>query len=92
MAPIAFMLYHLIGFFLLVMFIWIIMGWLYVFGILNSGNRVLYQIYQTLGNLVEPALSPLRRLLPSTGGVDISPVLLVIIMWTVQRYVLIPLM
>lgn len=92
MAPIAFILYHLIGFFLLVMWIWIIMGWLYMFGVLNTSNRVIYQIYDMMGRIVDPVLAPIRRFLPSMNGVDISPIILVILMWTVQRYVLIPLL
>ncbi len=91
MAPLAFIFYHLINFFVFALMIWIVMGWLYAFGVLNTGNRVIYQIYDMLGRILEPVLSPVRRFLPAMGGVDISPIIVVILLWTVQRYVLIPL-
>jgi YggT family protein len=91
MAPIAFILFHLSNFLLTIMLIWIVMGWLYSFGVLNTANRVIYQIYDMLGRLVEPVLNPIRRFLPAMNGVDISPIILVILIWTLQRYVLLPL-
>ena len=88
----AYILYQLIGFFLFILFAWIIMGWLYQFGILSMSNRVLSQIYDMLGRITQPILAPAQKILPPMNGIDISPVIVVIVLYAVQRYVLLPLM
>ena len=55
-----------------------IMSWLVAFGVVNLGNRVVWMINTTLRRLTEPMLKPIRRMLPNLGGVDISPVILLL--------------
>ncbi|MFB9982051.1 YggT family protein [Mesorhizobium kowhaii] len=62
---------------------WIIIGaaifsWLYAFNVVNSRNQVVNSIGTMLYRLTEPALRPIRRLLPDLGGVDISPIVLLL--------------
>lgn len=63
----------------------VIMSWLVAFGVINTYNRLVAQIGDMLYRLTEPALRPIRKLLPNLGGVDISPIVLLLLLWLVQR-------
>jgi YggT family protein len=58
-----------------------IMSWLTAFGVVNRYNRVVATIEDMLFRLTEPALRPIRRILPNLGGVDVSPVILLLILY-----------
>ena len=55
-----------------------IMSWLVAFGVVNISNKFIRMVVDVLYRLTEPVLRPLRRILPNLGGVDISPVLLLL--------------
>lgn len=55
-----------------------IMSWLVAFGVVNTRNQFIRVIVDMLYRLTEPVLRPIRRLLPNLGGVDISPVILLL--------------
>ena len=55
-----------------------IMSWLVAFGVVNTRNQVIRFVVDFLYRVTEPLLRPLRRMLPSLGGVDISPVILLL--------------
>jgi YggT family protein len=64
----------------------IIMSWLVAFNVLNTRNRVVYMVMDTLYRITEPVLRPLRRIIPNTGAVDLSPIALFFILWLIQMY------
>ena len=66
----------------------VVMSWLIAFNILNPTNHVVRQIRYALYRLTEPLLGPIRRFMPDLGGIDISPVILLIVLWFVQRAVI----
>ena len=85
----------LIGFFVLVidLYIWVviasaILSWLVAFNVVNTNNRVVLVIGDTLYRLTEPALRPIRNILPNLGGIDISPVILILLLLFVRDVVL----
>ncbi|MFO1162622.1 MAG: YggT family protein [Reyranellaceae bacterium] len=55
-----------------------IMSWLVAFGVVNVRNQFIRVIVDLLYRLTEPVLRPIRRVLPNLGGVDISPVILLL--------------
>ena len=55
-----------------------IFSWLYAFNVVNSRNQFVSAIGTFLYRVTEPALRPIRRVLPDLGGIDISPVILII--------------
>jgi YggT family protein len=55
-----------------------IMSWLVAFGVVNVRNRFISVVVDMLYRLTEPVLRPIRRILPNLGGVDISPVILLL--------------
>ncbi len=61
-----------------------IMSWLVAFGVVNTRNQFIRMLVETLYRLTEPMLRPIRRMLPNLGGVDISPVVLLVGLYFVQ--------
>lgn len=55
-----------------------IMSWLVAFGVVNVNNRAIRMVVDVLYRLTEPVLRPIRNILPNLGGVDISPVILLL--------------
>ena len=85
----------LIGFFVLVidLYIWVviasaILSWLVAFNVVNTNNRVVLVTGDTLYRLTEPALRPIRSILPNLGGIDISPVILILLLLFIRDVVL----
>ena len=63
--------------------IWFIIGLLFAFNIVDQRNELLQQIDYSLRRLLDPLLKPIRRLLPETGAVDFSPLVLLILIQVV---------
>ena len=68
------------------LYIWLviigaILSWLVAFNVVNTSNRVVYMIGDFLWRITEPALRPIRRVLPNLGGIDISPVILILVLF-----------
>lgn len=61
-----------------------IMSWLIAFHVINVYNDLVRAIWNTLNALTEPLLRPIRQMLPNLGGIDISPVILLIIIYFLQ--------
>ncbi len=86
---------ELLGFisYLITLYIYIIIGSallsvLMAFNVVNPYNPVVRNIYTALNAVTEPALRPIRRLLPDTGGIDFSPLVLILILMFIQSVVL----
>ncbi|HEU0218174.1 MAG TPA: YggT family protein [Stellaceae bacterium] len=58
-----------------------ILSWLLAFGVINRYNRAVSVIGDFLYRVTEPALRPIRSILPNFGGIDISPVILILILY-----------
>jgi YggT family protein len=65
-----------------------IMSWLIAFNVINPYNQFVSSLWQGLNALTEPVLRPIRRLLPDLGGIDISPLVLILICFFIQSVVL----
>lgn len=57
-----------------------IIGLLLAFNVINTSNQFVVAVYQSINSLMEPVLAPIRRVLPSTGALDFSPLALIIIL------------
>ncbi|MGK2742468.1 YggT family protein [Tepidicaulis sp. LMO-SS28] len=80
------------------LYIWVviasaILSWLIAFNVVNTQNRFVYTIADVLYRLTEPALRPIRRVLPELGGLDLSPVVLIlglILLQDIIAYYIVP--
>ena len=71
---------------LITIYIWLliaqaVLSWLLAFGIVNRYNRVVATIGDFLWRVTEPLLRPIRRVIPDLGGIEISPVILILLLW-----------
>ena len=64
-----------------------VLSWLVQFGVVNTRNQFVAMIGEFLWRLTEPALRPIRRYIPKFGGVDISPVVLILALLFVQMVI-----
>jgi YggT family protein len=65
-----------------------IFSWLYAFNVVNSKNQFVGSIGNMLYRLTEPALRPIRRFMPDLGGIDISPIILLLILFFLRQFLL----
>ena len=63
-----------------------IFSWLYAFNVVNSRNQFVGSIGNMLYRLTEPALRPIRRFMPDLGGIDISPIILLLILFFIRQF------
>src|ERR1700733_8711526 len=73
------------------LYIWVliigaVMSWLVSFGVINMHNRVVQMASDFIYRLTEPALRPIRRILPPMGGLDLSPLVLILIIIFLQSF------
>lgn len=62
-----------------------ILSWLVAFNVINTNNQFVYSVGHFLHRITEPALRPIRKVIPFIGGIDISPVILILVLFFVQR-------
>ena len=57
-----------------------ILSWLIAFKVVNTSNQFVYMIGNFLHKITDPLLGPIRRFLPNLGGIDISPIILILLL------------
>ena len=62
-----------------------VLSWLVAFSIVNRHNRAVAMVGDFLWRVTEPLLRPIRRILPDLGGIDISPVILILLLWFIDN-------
>ena len=84
-GPLFWLLDTVIGLYIWVLIASAVLSWLVAFNVVNTRNRFVYLIGDFLHRLTEPALRPIRRVLPNLGGVDLSPLLLILLLLFVRQ-------
>jgi YggT family protein len=64
-----------------------VLSWLVAFNVVNTRNQVVATIGEFLYRITEPVLRPIRSIMPSLGGLDISPVVLILIIFFVENVI-----
>ena len=80
MKSIFFLLDSIITIYLWIIIINAILSWLVAFNVLNTQNRFVFSVLDATYKLTDPALSKIRRYIPTFGSIDISPVVLILIL------------
>ena len=62
----------------------VLISWLIAFNVLNTQNRFIYSILELTYRLTNPILNKIRRFLPNLGTLDISPVILLLLIWFIE--------
>ena len=72
------------------LYVWVliasaILSWLVAFNVVNTRNRAVYVIGDFLYRVTEPLLAPIRRILPNLGGLDLSPIIVILIIFFLRN-------
>ena len=84
MKAIYLLIYELLNIYKYIVVINVIISWLVAFNVLNNQNRFVYSVLELSYRLTEPMLNKIRRFLPNLGTLDISPVILLVLIWFLQ--------
>ena len=75
------------------LYIWLliasaVLSWLIAFNVVNTRNQLVSNIGEFLYRITEPALRPIRNMLPNLGGIDVSPVILIILLLFLKQLII----
>ena len=84
MIAIYFLILQLLKLYSYVVIANVIISWLIGFNILNTSNRIVYLILEFTYKLTDPIYNKIRRFLPNLGSFDISPIILLILIWFIE--------
>ena len=86
--PFLWLVLQLLDLYMWAVIIGVVLSWLVAFNIVNTSNRFVFIVGDFIHRITEPALRPIRRTIPNLGGIDISPVILIILLIFAQRLVI----
>jgi YggT family protein len=81
------LIYSLLSLYIWVLIVSAILSWLVAFDVVNPHNRLVRMIGDFSYRITEPALRPIRRILPMMGGLDLSPLVLIFIIYFLQSFI-----
>ena len=84
MEPLVLLISRIIGLYVYLLIFQAILSWLITFGIINTQSSFVNMVGNFLYKITEPLLRPIRKLLPDFDGIDISPVILILILWFIN--------
>jgi YggT family protein len=87
-AFLLFVLQNVIGLLVLAIIISAVLSWLVAFNVINLRNQFVYSVARVLDAVTTPVLAPFRRFIPPLGGVDISPIIAILVLQGLSRYLL----
>ncbi len=82
--PIAWLVYTIIELVSLILLIWVVLSLLIQFNIVNRYQPFVSKVYAILSRLCEPMLRPIRKYMPDLGGIDVSPIALILLLQFIQ--------
>jgi len=87
LAPFVEVILILLDFVWWLIIISVVASWLVAFGVINTRNPTVYRILDLLNRATDPIFRPIRRLLPPMGGLDLSPMVVLLVVYLVRREV-----
>ena len=84
MIAIFYLVLQILKLYSYVVIINVVISWLITFNILNTQNRFVYSILELSYRLTDPILNKIRRFLPNLGSLDISPIILLLLIWFLE--------
>ncbi len=77
----------IIGLANMLLIIWFLIGLAFAFNVVSPSNQFVFAVHDALSRLFEPVLRPIRRLMPDTGAIYFSPMVFMMILWSLGRIV-----
>ena len=88
LAVIQFFVYPILTLLVIAVFVNVILSWLISFNVINGHNQFVATIWRLTSAVTEPLLAPIRRILPPLGGLDLSPIVLLLLIQFVRGWVI----
>lgn len=85
LVPLIGLLVQLLDIYLIIVIVGVVMSWLVAFNVINTHNRFVYLVGDFVHRVTEPVMRPIRNFLPNLGGLDISPVIVILLIYFVQH-------
>lgn len=77
----------LLNILLLIVLVGVVMSWLINFNVINPSNQLVATIWRVTNSITEPLLAPIRRVLPPLGGLDFSPIVLILLIYFIEGFI-----
>ncbi len=87
MRPLLEVIIYLLDAYWWVVIIAVIVSWLIAFNVVNTRNQIVGMIADFLYRITEPVFRPIRNVLPHVGGIDFSPLIVLLIIYLIERYI-----
>ncbi|WP_298307290.1 YggT family protein [uncultured Erythrobacter sp.] len=68
----------LVSVFVMLIIIQFVIGLLFAFNVVNTSNQFLMQVYESINRVLDPVLRPIRNIMPQTGALDLSPLVVIV--------------
>jgi len=88
LGPLLRLLVTVIELYMWCVIIGVVLSWLVAFNVVNMSNRFVYMVGEFIHRITEPAQAPIRRILPNLGNIDVSPLVLILILYFLQDVVI----
>jgi YggT family protein len=85
MNAVLWLILKIIDIYVWIIILQVVLSWLIAFNVVNTNNRFVYMVGDFLYRITEPAMRPIRRILPSLGGIDLSPLVLLLLLIFAER-------
>jgi YggT family protein len=85
MNAVLWLILKIIDIYVWIIILQVVLSWLIAFNVINTSNRFVYMVGDFLYRITEPAMRPIRRILPSLGGIDLSPLVLLLLLIFAER-------
>ena len=86
--PFLWLILQVIDLYMWLVIIGVVLSWLAALNVVNLSNRFIYMVGEFINRLTEPALRPIRQMMPNLGNIDISPLVLILLLMFAQRFII----
>ena len=87
MRPFLEVIMFLLNFYMWIVIAAVILSWLIAFNVINTRNQFVAMVADVLYRLTEPVFRPIRQLMPNLGGIDFSPLIVLLIIYIIERII-----
>jgi len=87
MRPFLEVIMFLLNFYMWIVIAAVILSWLIAFNVINTRNQFVAMVADVLNRLTEPVFRPIRQLMPNLGGIDFSPLIVLLIIYIIERII-----
>jgi YggT family protein len=85
MRPILEVIIFLLNAYIYIIIAAVIVSWLIAFNVINTRNQIVAMVVDFLYRITEPVFRPIRQLMPNLGGIDFSPLIVLLIIYVIER-------